>query len=61
MLEQLLTVEGYNVIFDITMGGRQRARREDQPRADRLDRLNSLDYQIDGIFVDVPPSTSRSG
>jgi len=58
MLENALTVEGYNVIFDITMGGRKR----DAPLGHEatIDRLTSLDYQTDGIFVDVSPNTSRS-
>jgi chloramphenicol 3-O-phosphotransferase len=52
MLEQLLTAEGYNVIFDFTMGNTQWTEVA-------LNRLDSLDYQIDGIFVDVPPTTAR--
>lgn len=59
MLEQLLTVEGYNVIFDITMGGRPQA--GEKPNHEQiLDRLESLDYGTDGIFVDVPPTTART-
>jgi predicted kinase len=58
MLEQLLTVEGYNVIFDITLGGRQRAGEDDWNQM-LINRLDSLGYSTDGIFVDVPPSTSR--
>jgi hypothetical protein len=58
MLEQLLTVEGYNIIFDITMGGRERnGVKTNHEQA--LDRLDLMDYQVDGIFVDVPPSTAR--
>jgi chloramphenicol 3-O-phosphotransferase len=53
MLEQLLTVEGYNVIFDITLGNSYWA-------GQTVDRLESLDYSIDGIFVDVPPTTARN-
>jgi chloramphenicol 3-O-phosphotransferase len=52
MLEQLLTAEGYNVIFDITLGSNYWA-------GQTVNRLESLDYQIDGIFVDVPPTTAR--
>lgn len=51
MLEQLLTVEGYNVIFDITLG-------DSYWTVQTMDRLESLDYQVDGIFVDVPPTTA---
>lgn len=53
MLEQLLTAEGYNVIFDITLGSTYWA-------GQTINRLDSLDYQIDGIFVDVPPTTART-
>jgi chloramphenicol 3-O-phosphotransferase len=53
MLEQLLTAEGYNVIFDITLGNTYWA-------GQTVNRLESLDYQIDGIFVDVPPNTART-
>jgi len=53
MLEQLLTVEGYNVIFDITLGSSFWT-------GETINRLESLDYSIDGIFVDVPPTTART-
>jgi hypothetical protein len=59
MLEQLLTVEGYNLIFDITMGGKPRRPDEKANYEQIVDRLNDLDYQIDGVFVDVDPATSR--
>jgi predicted kinase len=52
MLEQLLTAEGYNVIFDITLGDTYWA-------GQTVKRLESLDYQTDGIFVSVPPTTAR--
>jgi hypothetical protein len=58
MLEQLLTIEGYNVIFDITLGGRRREGDDDWNQM-LIDRLESLGYATDGIFVDVPPATSR--
>lgn len=53
MLEQLLTAEGYNVIFDITLGNTYWT-------GLTINRLDSLDYQTDGIFVDVPPTTART-
>jgi hypothetical protein len=58
MLEQLLTVEGYNVIFDITMGGRVRDGEKSWTEK-IVDRLEALDYTTDGLFVDVPPAVSR--
>jgi hypothetical protein len=50
---QLLTAEGYNVIFDITLGNNYWA-------GQTVNRLEALDYQTDGIFVDVPPTTART-
>lgn len=60
MLEQLLSVEGYNLIFDITMGGTPRRPGEKANYEQIVDRLTGdLDYQVDGVFVDVDPATSR--
>jgi hypothetical protein len=54
MLENLLTAEGYNVIFDITMGS------GGMPWVERnIDRLESLEYEIDGMFVAVSPEIAR--
>lgn len=59
MLEQLLSIEGYNLIFDITMGDAPR-RGDEKPNYEQVvDRLTDLDYAIDGVFVDVDPNTSR--
>ncbi|WP_331025636.1 zeta toxin family protein [Longimicrobium sp.] len=58
MLEQLLSVEGYNLIFDITMGGTARAGQK--PNYEQVtDHLGNWDYVVDGVFVDVDPGTSR--
>ena len=64
MLEQLLLSEGYNVIFDITMGGTHTRDRDDEDAAwvQRLvqDLKTRHNYAVDGLFVDVLPNTSRS-
>lgn len=59
MLETLLMAEGYNIIFDITMGGR--ARPNEKTWIEKLgDTLVVSDYQMDGLFVDVNPAISRT-
>lgn len=58
MLENLLTAEGFNVIFDITMGG-QFSEGEKSWTEKIIDRLESLDYVVDGMFVSVTPDTAR--
>jgi predicted ABC-type ATPase len=50
LLESRLIAEGYNVIFDGTMGG-------DPPPVSIPD-LRQWGYSVDGIFVDVPIDTS---
>jgi hypothetical protein len=54
MLERLLIAEGYNVIFDVTMGGKLGSN-----TTETVTDLKAAGYQIDGIFVDVTPDTSR--
>jgi Zeta toxin len=58
MLEQLLSVEGYNLIFDITLGGQVRPGQMDWNRY-LIQQLETQGYAIDGVFVDVDPNTSR--
>jgi hypothetical protein len=58
MLENLLTAEGYNVIFDITMGG-QFTEGEKSWAEKIIDRLEAQDYLVDGMFVSVTPDTAR--
>lgn len=61
MLEQLLMVDGYNIIFDITMGGDARTdgKSWNEKLVDVL-RSQSYDDDIDGILVGVDPLTSRT-
>lgn len=58
MLENLLTADGYNVIFDITMGG-QFAEGEKTWTEMIIDRLEAQDYVVDGMFVSVTPDLAR--
>jgi Zeta toxin len=57
MLENLLTAEGYNVIFDITMGGHL-TEGEKSWTEKIIDWLESRDYATDGMFVSVTPDTA---
>ena len=61
MLEQLLMVDGYNLIFDITMGGEARNDGSKGWTEKLVDVLRSQGYDddIDGILVDVDTLTSR--
>jgi hypothetical protein len=58
MLENLLTADGYNVIFDITMGG-QFTSVDDDWTVKIINRLESRDYVTDGMFVSVTPDLAR--
>jgi len=50
LFESRLIAEGYNVIFDGTMGG--------DPPPVNVDDLRQLGYAVDGVFVDVPIDVS---
>lgn len=61
MLEQVLMADGYNLIFDITMGG---AARTDGGKSwtEKMAEDLTITHEygdIDGLFVDVEPLTSR--
>jgi len=60
MLEQLLITEGYNVVFDITMGGRERDGEEHWVANIVKGLKTGNGYKVDGIFVDIPPATSAT-
>lgn len=59
MLEQLLTAEGYNIIFDITMGG-QFTEGEQSWTEKLINGLETADYVVDGMFVSVTPDIALS-
>jgi len=61
MLERLLIAEGYNIVFDITMGGRERDGEE--PWVSQLVQKElkaGNGYKVDGLFVDIPPEVSAT-
>jgi len=60
MLEQLLIAEGYNVVFDITMGGRERDGEEPWVAKIVQQLKTGNGYKVDGLFVDIPPTTSAT-